>query len=104
MNISQQFWVFVLNLQVLTSLQGIFLQFVLLWQIAHTFRVSHEYLATLQRIFVSRVDDFWRFQLALLVRCVALDFLTVLPLFGPMDFESFEGFGLKWSRSLQNLS
>ena len=55
----------------------------------------------LQGLFVSPEDDFWRFQLALLV---ALDFLTVPPLFGPVDFESFEGFRLKWSHSLQNFS
>ena len=64
------------------------------------FCVSHEHLVNLQGLFVSPEDDFWHFQLAFLV---ALDFLTVLPLFSPVDFESFEGFGLKWLHSLQNL-
>lgn len=33
----------------------------------------------------------------------ALDFLTVLQLAGPMDFESLEGLGLKWLQLPKNL-
>ena len=33
----------------------------------------------------------------------ALDFVTVLQLAGPMDFESLEGLGLKWLQLLKNL-
>ena len=55
-------------------------------------------LGSLPRLSVYLECDFWHFQLAI---PVAWDFLKVLKLFGPMDFEKFQSFDLKGSRSLQ---
>ena len=55
-------------------------------------------LGSLPRLSVYLECDFWHFQLAI---PVAWDFVKVLKLFGPMDFEKFQSFDLKGSRLLQ---